>query len=84
MGAVQIQTAQRTGETLDGRTGLCRLSGDRAIGEAATRTKSNDMKQLKDFMLSDRLLARLKGNPYRSDPGGCCGACLACQVIIAC
>jgi len=26
----------------------------RAIGEAATRTKSNDVKQLKDFMLSDQ------------------------------
>lgn len=44
----------------------------RAIGEAATRTKSNDVKQLKAFMLSDQFaLQGYKGNPlsFRSWDG---------------
>ena len=41
----------------------------RAIGEAATRTKSNDVKQLKDFMLSDQFaLQGYKGNPLSFRP----------------
>lgn len=64
-GAVQIQNrfkeqAKRWMEEQDYAAYLA----VRAIGEAATRTKSNDTNQLKDFMLSDAFaLQGYKGNP---------------------
>jgi ABC transporter substrate binding protein (PQQ-dependent alcohol dehydrogenase system) len=72
-GAVQIQNrfkeqAKRWMEEQDYAAYLA----VRAIGEAATRTKSNDIKQLRDYMLSDQFaLQGYKGNPlsFRSWDG---------------
>ena len=72
-GAVQIQNrfkeqAKRWMEEQDYAAYLA----VRAIGEAATRTKSNDIKQLKDYMVSDAFaLQGYKGNPlsFRSWDG---------------
>lgn len=64
-GAIQIQNrfkeqAGRWMEEIDYAAYLA----VRALGEAATRTKSNDLKHIKDYLLSDKFaLQGYKGNP---------------------
>ncbi|WP_333873378.1 ABC transporter substrate-binding protein [Methylobacter sp.] len=72
-GAVQIQNRfkELAGRWMEEQDYAAYLAV-RAIGEAATRTKSNDISQLKDYMLSDAFaLQGYKGNPlsFRSWDG---------------
>lgn len=72
-GAVQIQNRfrEQTGRWMEEQDYAAYLAA-RAIGEAATRTKSNDAKQVKDYILSDAFaLQGYKGNPlsFRSWDG---------------
>ena len=72
-GAVQIQNRfkEKAGRWMEEQDYAAYLAV-RAIGEAATRTQSNDIKQVKDYMLSDTFaLQGYKGNPlsFRSWDG---------------
>ena len=72
-GAVQIQNRfkEKAGRWMEEQDYAAYLAV-RAIGEAATRTKSNDVKQVKDYMLSDAFaLQGYKGEPlsFRSWDG---------------
>ena len=72
-GAVQIQNRfkDQTGRWMEEQDYAAYLAV-RAIGEAATRTKSNDIKPIKDYMLSEAFaLQGYKGNPlsFRSWDG---------------
>ena len=72
-GAVQIQNRfmEKAGRWMEEQDYAAYLA-IRAIGEAATRTGSNDTKQVKDYMLSDAFaLQGYKGNPlsFRSWDG---------------
>ena len=72
-GAVQIQNRfqEKAGRWMEEQDYAAYLAV-RAVGEAATRTKSNDLKQLKDYMLSDAFaLQGYKGDPlsFRSWDG---------------
>ena len=72
-GAVQIQNRfkEKAGRWMEEQDYAAYLAV-RAIGEAATRTQSNDTKQVKDYMLSDAFaLQGYKGNPlsFRSWDG---------------
>ena len=64
-GAVQIQNRfkEQAGRWMEEQDYGAYLAA-RAIGEAATRTKSNDLKQIKDYLLSDAFaLQGYKGTP---------------------
>jgi len=72
-GAVQIQNRfkEKAGRWMEEQDYGAYLAV-RAIGEAATRTQSNEIKQVKDYMLSDAFaLQGYKGNPlsFRSWDG---------------
>lgn len=72
-GAVQIQNRfkERAGRWMEEQDYAAYLAV-RAIGEAATRTKSGDLQAVKDYMLSDAFaLQGYKGNPlsFRSWDG---------------
>jgi ABC transporter substrate binding protein (PQQ-dependent alcohol dehydrogenase system) len=72
-GAVQIQNRfkEKAGRWMEEQDYAAYLAV-RAIGEAATRTKSSDTKQVKDYMLSDAFaLQGYKGDPlsFRSWDG---------------
>jgi len=72
-GAVQIQNRfkEKAGRWMEEQDYAAYLAA-RAIGEAATRTQSNDTKRVKDYMLSDAFaLQGYKGNPlsFRSWDG---------------
>ena len=72
-GAVQIQNRfkEKAGRWMEEQDYAAYLAV-RAIGEAATRTGSNEIKQVKDYMLSDAFaLQGYKGNPlsFRSWDG---------------
>jgi ABC transporter substrate binding protein (PQQ-dependent alcohol dehydrogenase system) len=72
-GAVQIQNRfkEKAGRWMEEQDYAAYLAV-RAIGEAATRTQSNDTKKIKDYMLSDAFaLQGYKGNPlsFRSWDG---------------
>ena len=72
-GAVQIQNRfkEKAGRWMEEQDYAAYLAV-RAVGEAATRTKSNDLKQVKDYMLSDAFaLQGYKGDPlsFRSWDG---------------
>ena len=72
-GAVQIQNRfkEKAGRWMEEQDYAAYLAV-RAIGEAATRTGSNELKQVKDYMLSDAFaLQGYKGNPlsFRSWDG---------------
>ena len=72
-GAVQIQNRfkEKAGRWMEEQDYAAYLAV-RAIGESATRTGSNDIKQVKDYMLSDAFaLQGYKGNPlsFRSWDG---------------
>jgi ABC transporter substrate binding protein (PQQ-dependent alcohol dehydrogenase system) len=72
-GAVQIQNRfkEKAGRWMEEQDYAAYLAV-RAIGEAATRTKSNDVKQVKEYMLSDAFaLQGYKGEPlsFRSWDG---------------
>jgi len=72
-GAVQIQNRfiEQTKRWMEEQDYAAYLA-IRAIGEAATRTKSNELKLIKDYMLSDQFaLQGYKGNPlsFRSWDG---------------
>jgi ABC transporter substrate binding protein (PQQ-dependent alcohol dehydrogenase system) len=72
-GAVQIQNRfkKKAGRSMEEQDYAAYLAV-RAIGEAATRTQSNDSKRVKDYMLSDAFaLQGYKGNPlsFRSWDG---------------
>ncbi|MGZ4976789.1 MAG: ABC transporter substrate-binding protein [Methylobacter sp.] len=69
-GAVQIQNRfkELAGRWMEEQDYAAYLAV-RAIGEAATRTKSNDISQLKDYMFSDAFaLQGYKGNPLSFRP----------------
>ncbi|MGZ4953828.1 MAG: ABC transporter substrate-binding protein [Methylobacter sp.] len=69
-GAVQIQNRfkELAGRWMEEQDYAAYLAV-RAIGEAATRTKSNNISQLKDYMLSDAFaLQGYKGNPLSFRP----------------
>ncbi len=69
-GAVQIQNRfkEKAGRWMEEQDYAAYLAV-RAIGEAATRTKSNDEKQVKDYMLSSAFaLQGYKGNPLSFRP----------------
>jgi len=64
-GAIQIQNRfkEKAGRWMEEQDYAAYLA-TRALGEAATRTKSNDIKQLKAYILSDAFaLQGYKGNP---------------------
>jgi len=72
-GAVQIQNRfkEKAGRWMEEQDYAAYLAV-RAIGEAATRTQSNEIKQVKDYMFSDAFaLQGYKGNPlsFRSWDG---------------
>jgi ABC transporter substrate binding protein (PQQ-dependent alcohol dehydrogenase system) len=72
-GAVQIQNRfkEKAGRWMEEQDYAAYLAA-RAIGEAATRTQSNDSKKVKDYMLSDAFaLQGYKGDPlsFRSWDG---------------
>ncbi len=72
-GAVQIQNRfkERAGRWMEEQDYAAYLAV-RAIGEAATRTQSNDLNRLKEYILSDQFaLQGYKGNPlsFRSWDG---------------
>ncbi|MDO9164229.1 MAG: ABC transporter substrate-binding protein [Methylococcaceae bacterium] len=72
-GAVQMQNRfkDKVGRWMEEQDYGAYLAA-RAIGEAATRTKSNELKPVKDYMLSDQFaLQGYKGNPlsFRSWDG---------------
>ena len=69
-GAVQIQNRfkEKAGRWMEEQDYAAYLAV-RAIGEAATRTGSNDTKRVKDYMLSDAFaLQGYKGNPLSFRP----------------
>ena len=69
-GAVQIQNRfkEKAGRWMEEQDYAAYLAA-RAIGEAATRTQSNDLKRVQDYMLSDAFaLQGYKGNPLSFRP----------------
>jgi ABC transporter substrate binding protein (PQQ-dependent alcohol dehydrogenase system) len=69
-GAVQIQNRfkDKAGRWMEEQDYAAYLAA-RAIGEAATRTQANDLKRVKDYLLSDAFaLQGYKGNPLSFRP----------------